>query len=132
MQRGNSKSWSRCNAMQWYLTRLNSYRDRVLSYDFQHLPSKRMYADYYTLITEPVALDGIKSKLNRGIYSSLKSVKHDFDTCFKNAKKYNIKESQIWRDAKELHVRFFFPVFFLFLLYYSFAISVTILENCVE
>lgn len=78
-------------------------QDRVLSYDFQHLPSKRMYADYYTLITEPVALDGIKSKLNRGVYSSLKSVKHDFDTCFKNAKKYNMKDSQIWRDAKELH-----------------------------
>ncbi|GJJ13366.1 hypothetical protein Clacol_007618 [Clathrus columnatus] len=77
--------------------------DRVLSYDFQHLPPKRTYADYYILIAEPIALDGIKAKLDRGAYSSLEDVKHDFDTCFRNAKKYNMKDSQIWRDAKDLH-----------------------------
>ena len=69
------------------------------------LPSKRQYADYYNLIKRPIALDEIKAQLDSDAYPSLDGVKRDFDTCFRNAKKYNMKESQIWKDAKTLHVR---------------------------
>lgn len=68
------------------------------------LPSKRQYPDYYALIKRPVALDDIKSKLERREYPSLEDLRQDFDTCFRNAKRYNMKESQIWKDAKFLHV----------------------------
>ncbi|KAF8514758.1 Bromodomain-containing protein [Gautieria morchelliformis] len=77
--------------------------DRVLSHDFLRLPSKRQYADYYNLIKRPIALDEIKAQLDSEAYPSLDGVKRDFDTCFRNAKKYNMKESQIWKDAKTLH-----------------------------
>lgn len=80
--------------------------DRSLCHDFLRLPSKRQYADYYNLIKRPIALDEIKAQLESNAYPSLDSVKRDFDTCFRNAKKYNMKESQIWKDAKTLHVCF--------------------------
>jgi Bromodomain len=80
--------------------------DRTLCHDFLRLPSKRQYADYYSLIKRPISLDEIKAQLDSDAYPSLDGVKRDFDTCFRNAKKYNMKESQIWKDAKTLHVVF--------------------------
>ena len=63
-----------------------------------------MYSDYYTVIKKPIALDRIKSQLDLGEYQSLIAVKNDLDHCFRNAKRYNVKESQIFNDAKFLHV----------------------------
>ncbi|KAF7796572.1 hypothetical protein EIP86_007753 [Pleurotus ostreatoroseus] len=76
---------------------------RVMSVDFLRLPSKRLYADYYDLIKKPIALDDIKRQLEHGGYATFSEVKQDFEQCFRNAKRYNVKESQIWRDAKHLH-----------------------------
>ncbi|KAI0785390.1 Bromodomain-containing protein [Irpex lacteus] len=76
---------------------------RALSHDFLRLPSKRQYPDYYEQIKRPVALDDIKRRLEHGQYAFFEEVKQDFEQCFKNAKKYNMKESQIWKDAKYLH-----------------------------
>ncbi|KAI0783097.1 hypothetical protein C8Q75DRAFT_726585 [Abortiporus biennis] len=76
---------------------------RVLSHDFMRLPSRRQYADYYQLIKHPIALDDIKHKLDSFEYLTFEECKQDLETCFKNAKKYNIKESQIFQDAKQLH-----------------------------
>lgn len=68
------------------------------------MPSKRLYPDYYDQIKRPIALDDIKKRLESGQYAFFEEVRADFEQCFKNAKKYNIRESQIWRDAKHLHV----------------------------
>ncbi|KAI0720047.1 Bromodomain-containing protein [Cerioporus squamosus] len=75
----------------------------IASFQFMRLPSKRQYADYYALIKHPIALEDIKHKLEAREYTSLQDVKHDFETCFRNAKRYNMKESQIFKDAKFLH-----------------------------
>jgi chromatin structure-remodeling complex subunit RSC4 len=69
------------------------------------LPSRRQYPDYYEQIKRPIALDDIKRRLEGGSYAFFDEVRGDFEQCFKNAKKYNMKESQIWKDAKHLHVR---------------------------
>jgi hypothetical protein len=82
-----------------------SRRGRILSISFMQQPSKRQYPDYYELIKKPIALKDIKSQLDGELYHSLEEVKHDLEQCFINAKKYNIRESQIWKDAKHLHVR---------------------------
>jgi chromatin structure-remodeling complex subunit RSC4 len=63
-----------------------------------------MYPDYYTVIKKPIALDKIKSQLDMGEYQSLLAVKNDLEQCFRNAKRYNLKDSQIFNDAKFLHV----------------------------
>jgi hypothetical protein len=67
-------------------------------------PPKRLYPDYYQIIEQPIALEDIKKQLDTGLYQSLEGVKHDLDLCFANAKKYNMKDSEIWKDAKHLHV----------------------------
>ena len=68
------------------------------------LPSRRQYPDYYAQIKRPIALDDIKAKLEAREYPSLDAVRQDLETCFRNAKRYNMKESQIFKDAKFLHV----------------------------
>lgn len=81
-------------------------RGRLLSVEFMRLPSKRQYADYYQQIQNPIALDEIKSRIETGKYPSLDAVRQDLELCFKNAKKYNMRDSPIWKDAKHLHVCF--------------------------
>ncbi|KAI0673783.1 Bromodomain-containing protein [Trametes maxima] len=76
---------------------------QIASFQFMRLPSKRQYPDYYAQIKRPIALDDIKSKLDSREYTTIEDVRQDFETCFRNAKRYNMKESQIWKDAKFLH-----------------------------
>lgn len=57
------------------------------------------------LIKQPIALDDIKKQIDLGEYSSLEAVKDDLELIFSNAKQYNLTESEIFQDAKELLVR---------------------------
>ncbi|KAG6837653.1 hypothetical protein H0H93_004929 [Arthromyces matolae] len=75
---------------------------RTLSLAFLRRPPKRQYPDYYQIIQQPIAFEDIKKRLDSGTYQTLDAVKHDFELCFNNAKQYNLKESEIWRDAKDL------------------------------
>lgn len=70
--------------------------------DFKKLPNKRMYPDYYELIKQPIAFDDIKARIDAHGYASLEDVKADFDLCFRNAKRYNMKNSDIWIAARDL------------------------------
>ncbi|KAI9060517.1 Bromodomain-containing protein [Trametes sanguinea] len=76
---------------------------QIASFQFMRLPSKRQYPDYYMQIKRPIALDDIKAKLDAREYASMEEVLQDLETCFRNAKRYNMRESQIWKDAKFLH-----------------------------
>ncbi|KAF9015712.1 hypothetical protein BDQ17DRAFT_1230001 [Cyathus striatus] len=75
---------------------------RTISLDFLRKPSKRQYPDYYQLIRQPIALDDIKKQIENGAYLSMEALKQDFELCFNNAKQYNMKDSVIWKDAKDL------------------------------
>ncbi|KAJ7109887.1 Bromodomain-containing protein [Mycena epipterygia] len=75
---------------------------RILSTDFVRKPSKKLYPDYYTYIQHPIALEDIKKQLESGVYPTLEAVRQDFELCFENAKTYNMKDSGIWKDAKDL------------------------------
>ncbi|KIJ66243.1 hypothetical protein HYDPIDRAFT_86245 [Hydnomerulius pinastri MD-312] len=74
----------------------------ICSLAFLRLPSKRHYPDYYDFIAQPICLDDIKKKVDQGSYTSLDDVRQDFELCFTNAKRYNMKDSPIWLDAKFL------------------------------
>lgn len=63
-----------------------------------------MYPDYYQIIKNPIALDDIKKRLDTGAYSSLQTIRTDFELLFNNALEYNMKDSVIWKDAKDMHV----------------------------
>ncbi|KAF8596180.1 Bromodomain-containing protein [Ceratobasidium sp. AG-I] len=73
-----------------------------LSNDFIRLPNRRQYPDYYVQIKQPIAFDDIRAKLDAHGYASFDDVKADFDLCFKNAKRYNMKNSDIWSAARDL------------------------------
>ncbi|KAH7886072.1 RSC complex protein [Phlebopus sp. FC_14] len=77
-------------------------RGNLCSPAFMRLPSKRQYPDYYNFIAQPICLDDIKKKIDAGTYPSLDEVRQDFELCFTNAKRYNMKDSPIWLDAKFL------------------------------
>lgn len=68
------------------------------------LPSRRQYPQYYEMIKRPVCLDDVKTRLDEGMYASLALVREDLNQCFVNAKRFNMRDSQIWLDAKFLHV----------------------------
>lgn len=75
---------------------------RSISLDFLRLPSKRQFPDYYQVIKKPIALEDIQKQLENLEYPSLEALREEFETCFKNAKRYNVRESVIWKDAKSL------------------------------
>ena len=89
---------------QPFLYQFSRCRGRLLATEFLRLPSKRQYADYYQQIQNPIALDEIKSRIESEKYPNLDAARQDLELCFKNAKKYNMKDSPIWKDAKHLHV----------------------------
>lgn len=69
---------------------------------FEKLPSKKLYSDYYVLITNPIALDTITKKAKNGTYQSLNDAREDFETMYNNAKFYNEEGSWVYNDADEL------------------------------
>lgn len=77
---------------------------RLLSPDFVRLVPKKLYPDYYKVITKPIALDTVKNKLEQNSYTGLQEVKDDLMLIFKNAKTFNMKESGIYADARALQV----------------------------
>ncbi|KAI7874767.1 Bromodomain-containing protein [Lichtheimia hyalospora FSU 10163] len=76
--------------------------EHFLSDFFVQLPSKRQYPDYYQVIKHPIALSKIKTKIDQQEYTAVTELKSDIDLMVSNAKKYNIKESQVYQDAVKL------------------------------
>lgn len=75
---------------------------RQLSTMFELLPSKGLYADYYKVVTEPIDLKMIASRIQRNEYTSLNDIEKDLMLMISNAKKYNAPGSQIYKDANTL------------------------------
>ncbi|KAI9504244.1 Bromodomain-containing protein, partial [Coemansia spiralis] len=66
---------------------------------FNKLPPKKEYPDYYVEIEQPVALDIIKGRITRGLYSSVSDFVADIDLMCSNAQTYNMPESYIYEAA---------------------------------
>lgn len=77
---------------------------RLIIGPFLELPSKKLYADYYQFITEPIALDVIEKRISSHHYSSLKDLQGDVSLLAKNAKTYNEDGSMIYNDAVVIEV----------------------------
>lgn len=75
---------------------------RSLSTMFQLLPSKLNYADYYNIITEPIDLKMIATKIQNITYAGLTELEKDLLLMVRNAKTYNEPGSQIYKDANTL------------------------------
>uniref|UniRef100_W4VRH5 Putative chromatin remodeling complex rsc subunit rsc1/polybromo n=1 Tax=Corethrella appendiculata TaxID=1370023 RepID=W4VRH5_9DIPT len=76
--------------------------DRLLHFQFQLLPSKKLYPDYYDVIDHPIDLRFIANKIQTNAYTSLGEMEKDFLQMTKNACTFNETGSQIYKDAKQL------------------------------
>ncbi|XP_061583260.1 protein polybromo-1-like isoform X2 [Cololabis saira] len=72
---------------------------RLVSEQFQKLPSKVHYPDYYAIIKEPIDLRAISQRIQTGFYKNVNAMAKDIDLMAKNAKTYNEPGSQIFKDA---------------------------------
>ncbi|KAG0325229.1 hypothetical protein BG004_003274 [Podila humilis] len=79
---------------------------RLVSELFWKLPDRDEYPDYYQEIARPIALDGIKKKIDENGYNSLKEFEDDFTLMFSNAQQYNTEGSGVYLDAEELRELF--------------------------
>ncbi|KAI0097442.1 hypothetical protein GGR51DRAFT_553087 [Nemania sp. FL0031] len=84
------------------LRKLKHPDGNLLIYPFEKLPDKASNPDYYTTISNPIALDIIKRKYKRKKYQSVDQAMQDIDLMFENAKEYNIESSQLYKDAVQL------------------------------
>lgn len=76
--------------------------DRLLVTAFVKLPPKKLYPDYYALISDPISLAEIHKKVARGNYDDVQQFVLDFRKMYKNAMNYNDPDSWIVRDASKL------------------------------
>lgn len=75
---------------------------RSLYVEFEKLPDPKLFVDYYSQITDPIALDSIRKKIKRRQYKSVEEFLNDMNQMFNNAKSYNQDGSMIYQDAERL------------------------------
>lgn len=66
---------------------------------FMEKPSKKLYPDYYEVISEPIDFLEIESKIRAEQYSSENDLIKDFKLMFSNCRQYNEENSTIYEDA---------------------------------
>ena len=74
----------------------------LLVLPFERLPDKAMVPDYYQTISNPIALDNIKTKAKRKKYHTVDHAMGDMELMFGNAMLYNEDESPVYQAAVEL------------------------------
>uniref|UniRef100_T1J6Q3 Polybromo-1 n=1 Tax=Strigamia maritima TaxID=126957 RepID=T1J6Q3_STRMM len=74
----------------------------IVSSSFQLLPSRRRYPRYYSVITEPMDLKMVASKIQNKQYNCLDSLERDLTLIVENAKRLHEPGSQVYKDAMSL------------------------------
>ena len=72
---------------------------------FIKLVPKNQYPDYYIIITNPIAMDNIKRKINKEDYRNLREFRDDIRLLCNNARTYNEDGSLLFQDANDIEVR---------------------------
>ncbi|ODV84268.1 hypothetical protein CANARDRAFT_179611, partial [[Candida] arabinofermentans NRRL YB-2248] len=75
---------------------------RKLSSIFTVKPVRRIYPDYYVIIKNPIAFDGIKRRVQSEVYLNLEEFLYDLHLMFANARIYNQEGSVIYNDSLEM------------------------------
>lgn len=66
---------------------------------FMEKPSKKLYSEYYEVISEPIDFLEIESKIRGDQYSSEQELIKDFKLMFSNCRQFNEENSPIYEDA---------------------------------
>ena len=73
---------------------------------FLELVPKKLYPDYYVIITEPIAVEQIQRKIDRSEYQSLRAFVADWKLLCGNAKTFNEDSSLLYIDASTIEVSY--------------------------
>lgn len=79
---------------------------RAIIDPFLKPPPKNHYPDYYMIIKNPIAIDGIEKKLKRDDYQNVKEFRDDIHLLCQNARTYNEDGSLLFQDANDIEVSF--------------------------
>lgn len=97
----------------WIKTRLKALEEvrdaqtgRQLMEEFQTLPDKSVWKEYYAVIPSPIAFENVRGKNDKRAYKDLESFKADVQLIFKNAQHFNEDGSIVWQDSKILEQKF--------------------------
>lgn len=66
---------------------------------FMEKPSKKLYPDYYEVISEPIDFLEIEAKIRAEQYANESDLVRDFKLMFANCRQYNEENSTIYEDA---------------------------------
>jgi protein polybromo-1 len=66
---------------------------------FMEKPSKKLYSEYYEVISEPIDFLEIESKIRADQYSSENDLVKDFKLMFSNCRQFNEENSPIYEDS---------------------------------
>lgn len=73
---------------------------RLLHLMFRLLPSQKRYPEYYKVISEPIDLKIIATKIVENKYTNMNQLEDDIGQMCKNAQMFNEPGSQIYKDAR--------------------------------
>lgn len=93
---------ARINAVLRGLRKPRDKENQLRILQFEKLPDKQAYKEYYDTIKNPIALDQIKRNMKRKKYRNVDECLADLNLMFENAKLYNEDDSAIYEDAVEL------------------------------
>ena len=102
-----------CNPCEELLAAVMTATDgdnKLLHSEFQVLPSRRKYPEYYEVIECPIDLKTVARKIQQNEYNSLNEMERDLLLLTKNACLFNEPGSQIYKNAKllkKVRVNFF-------------------------
>ncbi|XP_054159382.1 protein polybromo-1-like isoform X2 [Oppia nitens] len=92
----------RMKALYKALCDYNDDSGRSLIQMFMEKPSKKIYPDYYEVITNPIDMKTIESNIKWERYPNEEVLINDFKLMFSNCKQYNEDNSQIYKDSVTL------------------------------
>ncbi|KAL6403887.1 putative component of SWI/SNF global transcription activator complex [Ilyonectria robusta] len=75
---------------------------RLIIGPFIKLPPKRDYADYYLIISNPICMNQISTRIKKEEYGSLSALRKDFELMIVNCQTYNEDGSILYQDAKTM------------------------------
>lgn len=79
-----------------------TFDNRQPAEPFLEKPSKKLYPDYYSIITHPIDMNTIYKNIENERYSTLDDIVGDYRLMFQNCRKYNEENSMIYDDANML------------------------------
>ncbi|XP_030752668.1 protein polybromo-1 isoform X2 [Sitophilus oryzae] len=92
----------RLHALAKYMLDFTCEDGRQPMLAFMEKPSKKLYAEYYEVIDEPIDFLEIEAKIKGDQYTCEKDVVKDFQLMFSNCRQFNEENSPIYDDANLL------------------------------